>query len=191
MASVLLQRIRKRTDEVLTEAQAGFRAGHSIIDQLFTLRFMIEEYIGYGKDLYVCSVDFQEAFDSIWRAGLWQDMRHLRYDEKIIRLLEDLYNDTMSALWVDGELTNWFKPLVGVSQGCFLSPMLFNILLKIVMALATTDVEFGALISGRRISNLQFADDIGLLAESEPDLQSLITSVDTVSSRFGLRVSSA
>ena len=58
------------------------------------------------------------------------------------------------------------------------------------MALATTDVEFGALISGHRISSLRFADDIGLLAESETDLQSLVTSVDTTSSRFGLRVSS-
>ena len=59
------------------------------------------------------------------------------------------------------------------------------------MALATTNVGFGALISGHRISNLRFADDIGLLTESEPDLQSLVTSVDTVSSRYGLQVSSA
>ena len=59
------------------------------------------------------------------------------------------------------------------------------------MALATTDVEFGALISGHRIINLRYAKDIGLLAESEHDLQSLVTSIDTTSSRFGLRVSSA
>ena len=104
MASILLQRIRKRTDEVLTEAQAGFRAGRSTIDQLFTLRRMTEEYIEYGKDLYVCSVDFQKAFDSVWRAGLWQVMLHLRYDEKIIILLEALYKDTLSAVRVDGEL---------------------------------------------------------------------------------------
>ena len=57
--------------------------------------------------------------------------------------------------------------------------------------LATTDVEFGTLISGHRISNLRYADDIGLLAESEHDLQSLVTSVDTTSRRFDLRVRSA
>ena len=70
MASVLLQGIRKRTDEVLTEAQSGFRAGRSTIDQLFTLRRMTAEYIEYGNDLYVCYVDFEKAFDSVWRAGL-------------------------------------------------------------------------------------------------------------------------
>ena len=117
-------------------------------------------------------------------------MRHLRYDEKIIRLLEALHKDTMSAVRVDGELTNWFKTLVGVLQGCIMSPLLFNTLVEVVMTLATTDVEFRALISGHRISNLRFADDIGLLEESKPNLQSLVTSVDTTSSRFSLRVSS-
>ena len=73
-------------------------------------------------------------------------MRHLGYDEKIIRLLEALYKDTTSAVRVDGELTNWFKTLVGVLQGCILSPLLIYILLEVVMALATTNVEFGALI---------------------------------------------
>ena len=60
------------------------------------------------------AVDFQKAFDSVWRAGLWQVMRHLGYDKKIIRLLEALYTDTM-RVWVDEELTNWFKTLVGIS----------------------------------------------------------------------------
>src|SRR5664279_4199047 len=43
-ASVVLQRIRKRTDEILTESQAGFRRGRSTIDQLFSLRLLAETY---------------------------------------------------------------------------------------------------------------------------------------------------
>jgi len=34
MASVILQRIRQRTEEILSEAQGGFRPGRSTIDQL-------------------------------------------------------------------------------------------------------------------------------------------------------------
>ena len=91
-------------------------------------------------------------------------MRYLEYAEKIIRLREALYKGTMNAVQMDGELTNWFKTLVGILQGCILSPLLFNNLLEVIMALITTDVEFGASTSGHRISNLRFADDIGLLA---------------------------
>ena len=37
LASIILQRIRKKTDEILTESKAGFRRGQSTIDQLAVL----------------------------------------------------------------------------------------------------------------------------------------------------------
>ena len=96
MESVILQRIRHRMEEILSETQAGFRLGRSTIDQLFTLWRLTEMYIEYGK--YVCYIDFQKAFHSVWRIGLWRVMRFLGYEEKIVRILETLYQDTMSAV---------------------------------------------------------------------------------------------
>ena len=43
-ASIILQRIREKTDKILTESQAGFRRGRSTIDQLFSLRRLAEKY---------------------------------------------------------------------------------------------------------------------------------------------------
>jgi len=76
----------------------------------------------------------------------------------------------MSAMRVDGGLTDLFETIVGVLQGCILYPLLFNILLEVVMALALEDEELGARTAGIRISNLRFADDISLLAEGEGGL---------------------
>ena len=193
MASVILQRIKARTEEILTEEQAGFRPGRSTIDQLFSLRLLTQYYFEHGKDLYICFVDFQKAFDSVWRRGLWQVMRHLGYDRKIIRLLESMYRNTSSSVRVGtkGELTNWFETLVGVLQGCVLSPLLFNIMLEVVMALALDNKEIGATVSGFLCSNLRFADDIALLSEAADDLQSQITDLHRFSSRFGLRISTS
>jgi len=92
-------------------------------------------------------------------------MRLLGYEDKIVRLLEALYKDTMSAVRVDGDLSEWFITISGVMQGCVLSPLLFNILLEVVIALALENNEFGAKVSGFCISNLRFADDICLIAE--------------------------
>ena len=50
-----------------------------------------------------------KGFDSVWRAGLWQVMRHIGYDEKIINIPESFYKDTMSAVRVD-----WFTRVIGV-----------------------------------------------------------------------------
>ena len=94
----------------------------------------------------MCYIDFQKAFDSVWRTGLWRIMRFFCYNEKIVRLLEALYENTMSAVRVDGGLTEWFITAVGVLQTCILSPILFNILLQVVMALALFDDTLGARI---------------------------------------------
>jgi hypothetical protein len=149
-----------------------------------------EKYQEYDKDLFLCFVDFQKAFDSVWRKGLWQTLRHLGYDRKIIRLLENLYKTTKSAVRVGtrGEVSNWFETLVGVLQGCALSPLLFNVMLEVVMALADVD-DIGT--SGHRISNLRFADDIALLADGHSELKQQINQLHTTSLRFGLRISTS
>ena len=67
--------------------------------------------------------------------------------------------------------------MVGVRQGCIISPQFFNILLELVMAYATYESAIGVYIQGHLINNLRFADDIALLAESAEDLQLLVNLV--------------
>jgi sorting nexin-29 len=186
--SILLDRIRTKTDEILSEEQAGFRASRSTIDQIFTLRQLSEKYSDFSRDLFVCYVDFRKAFDSIWRKGLWKVLRSMGYPEKIVRLLEKLYSGTFSAVRVGADITEWFETVVGVLQGCILSPILFNIFLEIIMARALCDLEVGAAINGYLINNLRFADDIAATTESEKDLQQLVDGIVSESARMGMSV---
>jgi len=87
-------------------------------------------------------------------------------------------------------VSNWFETLVGVLQGCVLSPLLFNVMLEVVMALADVDGT-GIMVSGYRISNLCFADDIAFLADGQSDLQQQVTSLHSASTRFGLKISTS
>ena len=75
---------------------------------------MAERCTEYNQDLFTCYTDFKKAFDSVWRTGLWQVMRSLRYLEKIIKILEDMYEGTLSALRVRGTLTDWFETIAGM-----------------------------------------------------------------------------
>ena len=186
--SIILERIRKKTAEILSEEQAGLRASRSTINQLFTLRQLSEKYTDFSRDLFVCYIDFRKAFDSIWRKGLWRVMRNMGYPEKIVRLLEGLYSGTFSAVRIGADLTEWFETIVGVLQGCMLSPLLFNIFLEIIMARALTDVDAGAVINGHVISNLRFADDIAALAEKEKELQQVVDNIVAESKKMGMMV---
>jgi len=45
----------------------------------------------------VCYIDFQKAFDSVWRIGLCRVITFLGYEDKIVRILEALYQDARSG----------------------------------------------------------------------------------------------
>ena len=74
----------------------------------------------------MCYVDFQKAFDSVLRIGLWRITRFLGYENKIVRILEALYQVTICAVRVYTELSEWFLTVTGVMQGCVLSPVLLT-----------------------------------------------------------------
>ena len=70
--------------------------------------------------------------------------------------------------------TDWFQIGKGVRQGCILSPCLFNLYAEYIMRNAgLEEAQAGVKISGRNISNLRYADDTTLMAESEENKEPL------------------
>ena len=66
----------------------------------------------------------------------------------------------------------------GVCQGCVLSPCLFNLYAEYIIRNAGLDeAQAGIKIAGRNISNLRYADDTNLMAESKEELKSLLRKV--------------
>ena len=73
--------------------------------------------------------------------------------------------------------TDWFQIRKGVSQGCILSPCLFNLYAEYIMRNTGLDeAQIGIKIAGRNINNLRYADDTTLTAENEEKLESLVES---------------
>ena len=50
------------------------------------------------------------------------------------------------------------------------------------------EAQAGIKIAGRNISNLRYADDITLMAESEEELKSLLMKVKEENEKFGLKL---
>ena len=82
-----------------------------------------------------------------------------------------------------------FKTIVGVRQGCLLSPVLFNLFIEEIKA-GIQDEHFSTIsIGGRNLSNLIFADDIDLIAGSNDELQTLTNKLSSSASRYGMQIS--
>ena len=64
--------------------------------------------------------------------------------------------------------TDWFQIGKGVRQSCMLSPCLFNLYAEYIRRNAVLEeAQAGIKVAGRNISNLRYADDTALMAESE------------------------
>ena len=84
---------------------------------------------------------------------------------------------------------DWFQIGKGVSQGCILSPCLFNLGAEYTMRNAGLDeAQTGIKIAGRNINNLRQADDTTLIAESEEELKSLLMTVKEEHEKVGLKL---
>ena len=76
-----------------------------------------------------------------------------------------------------------------VSQGCILSPCLFNLYAVYIMQYGRLDeAQAGIKITGRNINNLRYTDDTTLMAESEEELKSLLMKVKEESEKVGLKL---
>ena len=58
-------------EEKILEEQAGFRAGYSTVDHIFSLYAMVQKYLLKHIKLYVAFVEFKKAFDSVNRNAPW------------------------------------------------------------------------------------------------------------------------
>ena len=75
ISKVILDRIKDHLYSTIDREQTGFRPGSSCIDHINTLRLIIEQSAEYRSDLHLVFVDFEKAFDSVDRDGLWMALR--------------------------------------------------------------------------------------------------------------------
>ena len=72
-----------------------------------------------------------------------------------------------------------------------MSPCLFNFYSEYIMWNARlNEAQAGIKIAGRNISNLRYADDTTLMAESKEELKSLLMKMKEESEKIGLKLNS-
>ena len=98
--------------------------------------------------------------------------------DHLIYLLRNLYVSQEATIRTGHGTMDWFQIGKGVHQGCILSPCLFNLYAEYIMRNAgLEEAQAGIKIARRNISNLRYADDTTIMAESEEELKSLLMKV--------------
>ena len=131
---------------------------------------MAEKAKRQGKKIYNCFIDFQKSFDTVKHKVIWAVLRLYGIEEKMVVLLEEIYEKAQSAVRIGENQGVWFRTDIGTRQGDPLSLLLFIAYLERVMD-HLKESKYGINISGTIVNNLRFSDDIDLIDEECSSLQ--------------------
>ena len=164
--------------QVLEENQAGFRKGYSCTDHMFTLHSLVEILKKNKKKLFCCFIDFSQAFDRVWRAGLLHKLLENSINGKFFNVIDSMYKNIKSSVQHNGDLSETFISEIGVRQGENLSPALFSLFLNDLNSHMYVNGANGVELKDPldlslwlKLLILLYADDTIFLSETEIDFQ--------------------
>src|SRR5438132_5897329 len=150
---ILMQTMRNKIRSEIDKTQCGFMNDTGTRNAIFILRNICERTIEVNKNLYLCFIDFTKAFDKVRHIKLLNMLQDLDLDGKDIRQVRNLYWDQSAAIRYQNELGNFASIKRRVSQGCVLSPDLFNLYSENIMR--HIEGVGGLIIGGHRLNNLR------------------------------------
>ena len=110
--------------------QEGFTANRNTIRYLNRLHLEIKSDILENKAVMGLFIDFEKAFDSVWKKGLLYKMFNLEINGNVLRIIDNFLHTRKVQLDVNGNVGDLRNSnQYGLPQGSALSPVLFKIYL--------------------------------------------------------------
>ena len=155
MARIILNRLSKHvSDNVLPEAQCGFRSGPGTTDVMFPARQLQEKCREHHRDLYIVFVDLTKVFDSVNRNLLWRVLGRIDCLCNLVNIIRSFHNNMSASIIDSGASSKSFAVTNGVKQGCVLAPLLFNIFFSVMLHVAFRNCDKGVYLQTHSNGNI-------------------------------------
>ena len=83
----------------MNENQSGFRKGYSTIDNIFAKK----------EKVIVTFVDFEKAFDKVWRDGLWCILLLNNINGKMYKVIYNMYQNIKSRIVYNNAVSDFVR----------------------------------------------------------------------------------
>lgn len=170
---IIVRRVEKFLirNNLVDPDQEGFSSGKNTIRYLNRLHIGIQTDKEANKTIVCLFVDFEKAFDSVWKKGLIVKLNNLGIQGNILKLIQNFLLTRKVTLNINGVLGQLRQCAdYGLPQGSAISPLLFKIYVS----------DFLSELNDRPdITLYKFADD-GTIKTSTPDSQTCIQNIDII-----------
>ena len=77
MLKILQARLQQYVNHEISDDQAGFRKGRRARDQIASIYWIIKKAREFQKNIYLCFIDYDKAFDCINHNKLWKILKEM------------------------------------------------------------------------------------------------------------------
>ena len=158
---------------VTNDNQFSYKRKLGCTTAVHTLRRVVDHYVQNGSTVNLCAMDLSKAFDRINHHILFTKLMRRRLPVYVLTVIEHWFAISVTCVKWHNCLSSFFNLATGTRQGGVLSPVLFNIYLDEVIAVALRS-GVGCHIGIINVAILVYADDILLLAPTVSSLQLLL-----------------
>ena len=140
---------------------------------------MVDKYVKCVSNgrLYVCFVDFSNAFPSVCRSTLFYKLVQCNIGGNFLRILRSMYSSITVKVKSNSMLGSSIQSRSELKQVCVLSPLVFNIFTRDLPNIFRPDCN-PDLLGDRPLSCLMYADDLIIFSRSSPGLHNCFHRLD-------------
>ena len=106
LLKIVMDRMKRKIVAELDDAQSGFRQGKGTIEGLLNIRLICERHLEVQKDVNICFLDYEKAFDRVRHEPLMQCLREIGVDGKYINIIRNMYWDQTASVRIMNELSD-------------------------------------------------------------------------------------
>ena len=133
MLKILQARLQQYMKREIPHVQAGFWKRQRNQRSNFQRPLDHEKAREFQKNIYFFLIDYAKAFDSVDHNKLWKILKEMGIQDYLTCLLRNLYAGQEATVRTGHGTTDWFQRGKGETQGCILSPCLFNFYAEYIM----------------------------------------------------------
>ena len=152
----------------------------------FAVCQVMEKLHEHASKGFAIFIDLHKAYDSVPRTAMWQVLAKIGVPAKPLSIISTFHEDMTASLRIGNHLLDPIAEANGLHQGCTMTPILFYLYMSAVVeswhAVIADDPEIGIHVTQHRVdrlfnawlakhhpirlTELQFADDAAILAET-------------------------
>ena len=118
----------------------------------------------------IISINAEKAFDKIQHPLMINTLQKVGIEGTYLNIIKAIYDKPTANIILNGEELKAFPLRSGTSQGCPVSPLLFNIVLEVLASALREEKEIKGIQIGKEEVKLSlFADDMILYIENPKD----------------------